>query len=140
MIKEGTAMTEHSLDSVGRDNTRRGDTRGKPGTHGIKRKAHLTDHGRDRLRKRAKAKGESATKAASKAWNEGLSKYDVNGELRRYLDSIAVKVERTVPRIWAGQVFVFTEKAVLVTVFPIPGNLFGNAVAALKRKKHAKQV
>lgn len=79
---------------------------------------HLTNHAR-RRRGRTGLKKKTLDEQAGKAYTLGLRRYDVNGKLRRYMDSLRYGRNETKVRIYGNMVWIFKGN-VLITVYPLP--------------------
>lgn len=95
-----------------------------------------TKHARERGRERFVLKASSVERMAVIALGKGLFAGDTAGRLRSYLDRKVAGHPCTTLRIYGEVVFVFGERNVLVTFWPLPHE-FKKTVAKIREAKKA---
>ena len=99
----------------------------------------LTDHAYMRMKERVGVGRKAAERLVSKAYEEGVGKDSARGSLHRYLarETRSDLYKDTAVKIYGEMVYCFMdmpERAVLVTVFYIPGGLKKQALGAQRKQ------
>ena len=100
---------------------------------------YLTEHAYDRMKERVGVSRKAADRIGFKAYTDGISKEVVSGRLYRYIASEAKCHNRRNMdiRIYGEMVYCFVieeNKAILLTVFWVPGDLKKQALCVQRRK------
>lgn len=94
-----------------------------------------TVHGGKRVRKRIGIKKKAVDKMRDAAFAKGLTHAQAVGSLSKYYDKLFLEYETgNNIRMYANYVWIFAGDT-LITVFPIPNNLRGSVLAALRKRE-----
>ncbi len=99
----------------------------------------VTKHAEKRIKQRIGVPKSGAAKLAKTVLEKGLKHCEAVGSLRRYIDGLYLK------HLNANNIMVYGEKTylfcndVLITVLPLPRELFEKAKNALARKRKQEQ-
>lgn len=95
----------------------------------------LTNHGRKRIRQRIGTK--KTEELAVEAQKYGIDVVEAKGRLKTYMNSLArLSIDRGDPKhvlVYKNNVFIF-KGTILITIFPLPGNLRKLATSIAKKK------
>lgn len=84
----------------------------------------VSNHGADSMRIRLNVSAKHSDKQALAALDKGLPREETGGGLRRWIDSKYFNYERDHKYlIWRNFLWIFGDSNVLITCYPIPGNL-----------------
>lgn len=94
----------------------------------------VTRHADKRTRKRTGVKRSAVERMARKAMNEGYTRHDFSGGLRRYLDALYYYNESANNiRIWGEKVWIFSDQT-LITVLDLPQRYKNRANGIAKKE------
>ncbi len=84
----------------------------------------ITKHAKKQLKRRLGLNKKCIVKIAEKAYNEGMHRHKMKGNLKRYVNQKAYIHDEACSNIicFNGILYVFNND-LLVTVYPVPGNL-----------------
>lgn len=82
---------------------------------------NITTHGKKRIKKRCGVNMKSAQRIANIAFENGLSRFDISGCFRKYIDHLYFSYGKQANniRVYGDKVYIFCER-VLVTVLDLP--------------------
>lgn len=81
---------------------------------------YVTNHAKDRTKQRVGLPKRVVEKNAERAFEEGLTRKELSGSIRRFVDALYHRDEKVQNiRIYCGNVYLFCGR-VLVTVIPLP--------------------
>ena len=96
-------------------------------------------HAIDSMRSRLKTSKQDADAQALEALDKGLPREETGGHLRRFIDSKYFSYDRTGKLlVWRNFLWIFSKDSILITCYPIPGNL-GHDVCLQTKKWQARK-
>lgn len=99
----------------------------------------VTKHGGHRLRDRMGLNKSSIEKNCKSAIEKGLARYETDGRLRKYLDYKFQGQQRNI-RVYNRYIYIFDREYLLITVWPLPPNLYLIADKQQKRRAEEKEL
>ena len=99
----------------------------------------VTNHGEDSMRSRLKTSKNRTNAHSLEAIKKGIPREDIGGDLRRYIDrKYFMHDSKARIVLWRNFLWIFVDVDVLVTCYPLPGNLNKDACHQFKkwRKKN----
>lgn len=86
--------------------------------------AKITKHGEKNIKRRAKVKSKNQSELVDKVLTHGLSENDCKGNLRRFISKQRIKYPNSYARVYNNFIYFFSRDThVLITCYPLPGNL-----------------
>ena len=93
----------------------------------------VSRHADERTRKRVGIPRSAVKRMAAKAMSEGVTRYDTNGPLRRYLDALYhYNDSANNIRVWSEKVWIFSDHT-LITVLDLPQKYKARANAIARK-------